>query len=144
MTPATVIVHHLEHARAALAAADAAGVPVVLRSAPGAAATVGAAFFRAMIDAARGEVPDADVRAVLDCGRDVGLALGALRHGIRAVRVETAAETRARLVDVAAQSGAVVEDPGDDAGTPVLDLLDVADPEAACRAWLTRTSGHRP
>ncbi len=134
MEAATVIVHHLEHARAALAAAAETDVPIVLRSAPGAAATVGAGFFAALVEAARAEFPDVPVKAVLDCGGDVGLALGALRVGIQAIRVETSGETRTRLADIADQCDAEL----DESSGPVLDLLDVADPAAACRAWLAR------
>ena len=128
-----VIVHNLEHARAALSAADELGVAVTLLSPPAAAAYLGAAVFRHMIaEAARGH-PGLDYRAVLDCGADPGLALGALREGIQAVRLLAAEEVRAKVADIAAQSGAAL----DETTGPALDLAAVDDPKEALRAWLS-------
>lgn len=127
-----VIVHSLAHARAALAAAAGLAVPVVLRSAPGAAAYLGAALFREIVEQAAADHPDAVFQGVLDCGADPGHALNALRHGIPALRIEAEPEVRRRIADIAEQMGADLDD--DDG--PSLDLLDAADPEAACRDWL--------
>jgi hypothetical protein len=129
---AAVIVHDLEHARAAAAAAAALGVTVTLRSAPGAASYLGPSVFRAMIDAARESVPGADVVAVMDCGRDAGWALAALRHGIERVRVDLPPTTMRRLADIAGCYGAAIDD--DDSAA--LDLLNCPDPAAACQKWL--------
>jgi hypothetical protein len=127
-----VIVHNLEHARAALSAADELGVAVTLLSPP-AAAYLGPAVFRHMIaEAARGH-PGLDYRSVLDCGADPGLALGALREGIQAVRLRAAEEVRAKVADIAAQSGAAL----DETTGPALDLAAVDDPKEALRAWLS-------
>ena len=127
-----VIVHNLDHARAAMSAAAELGVAVTLLSPP-AAAYLGAAVFRHMIaEAARG-CPNLDYRAVLDCGGDAGLALGALREGIEVVRLQAAEDVRAKVADIAAQSGAALdEEPG-----PALDLAAVDDPVEALRAWLS-------
>ncbi len=135
MTGRPIIVHSLDHARAALAAADGLGAAVTLRSAPGAAAYLGASVFRDMVaEAARG-FPDVPVTAVLDCGNDPGRALNALRQGIKALRLDASADVRRRVAEIAAQTGAGLdEDP-----SPALDLLAVADPQAACRAWLSNT-----
>ena len=132
MSRRPIIVHHLEHAVAALGAAKALGVPVTLRSAPGAAAYLGAAVFRDMIAAALSEVPGVEARAVLDCGDAPGHALNALRQGVPAVRLEAPAEVRARVGDIARQLGAAL----DEDAAPALDLLDADDPGAASREWL--------
>jgi fructose/tagatose bisphosphate aldolase len=133
MSPRTVIVHTLDHTRAATGAATELDAPVVLRSAPGAASYLGAAVFRDMIAAAVAEFPAAAVTAVLDCDDQPGLALNALRRGMKAVRVDVAPDVTARIADIAARTGAVV----DNSDGPALDLLDVEDPETACRAWLS-------
>jgi hypothetical protein len=130
--PPPIVVHDLDQARAALAAAAALGRPVILRSAPDAAAYLGAGAFRAIVAAAQAAVPQAAVTAVLDCGDAPGLALGALRIGIPAVRLRAAPGVLARVADIAAQYGARLD--SDD--RPALDLKDAADPEAACRRWL--------
>lgn len=137
MNGGAIIIHNLDHARAALAAAAAEGVPVTLRSAAGAAAYLGATVFRDMVDLARAEFPRAKAAAVLDCGGDAGLALGALRHGLAAVRLEAGEEVLAKVRDIAGQQGAVV----DESGAPALDLLNEPDPAAACRAWLAGQRG---
>lgn len=128
-----VIVHNLEHARAAMSAAAELGVAVTLLSPPAAAAYLGAAVFRHMIaEAARGR-SGLDYRAVLDCGADPGLALGALRDGTRVVRLQATEEVRAKVADIAAQSDAAL----DETTGPALDLAAVDDPEEALRAWLS-------
>ncbi len=127
-----VIVHSLDHARAALSAAGRAGLAVTLRSAPGAAAYLGASVFAGMIAEAARVNPGVAFTAVLDCGADPGLALNALRQGIGCIRIDVPAEVRGRIADIAAQSGATL----DEADGPALDLLAVADPSAACRDWL--------
>ena len=132
MTGRTIIVHSLDHARAALAAADGLGAAVTLRSAPGAAAYLGATVFRDMVADAALAFPGVPLTAVLDCGKDPGLALNALRHGIKALRLDTAWDVRRRVADIAAQTDAVLDE---DSG-PALDLCAVANPEAASRAWL--------
>jgi fructose/tagatose bisphosphate aldolase len=132
LTRRAIIVHSLENARAALAAASDLAVPVTLRSAPGAAAYLGPQIFRAMIDAARIDYPEVEVVAVLDCGSDAGFALAAFRAGIECVRVELPAETSVRVADIAEQYGATL----DNDHAPPLDLLDCDLPLEACRTWL--------
>jgi hypothetical protein len=133
MSGRPIIVHHLEHAVAALAAAKALGAAVTLRSASGAAAYLGAAVFRDMIAAALAEVPGVEARAVLDCGDAPGHALNALRQGVAAVRLDAPSDVRARVRDIAHQLGAAL----DDDAAPALNLLDADDPATACRDWLT-------
>ena len=127
-----IIVHSLDHAKAALSAAAELGVPVTLLSAPGAAAYLGAAVFREMIAEASRVHPRVALTAVLDCGDNPGLALNALRRGVKVVRLEAPADVRSRVADIAAQSGAALDDGGDGA----LDLLDTVDFRGACLAWL--------
>ena len=132
MTGRAVIVHSRDHALAAFAAADGLGAAVTLRSAPGAAAYLGASVFRDMVAEAALAFPDVPFTAVLDCGNDPGLALNALRQGIKALRLDASADVRRRVADIAAQTGAML----DENAAPALDLFAVADTEAACRDWL--------
>ncbi len=128
-----VIFHSLDHARAALAAAAGTRTPLVLRTAPGAAAYAGVGYLAAIIARARAEAPDAPVRAEIDCGDDPGLALAALRAGWTALRLSGRAEVRRKIAEIAAARGAALV--ADEPGAPVLDLLDARDPAAACRAF---------
>jgi fructose/tagatose bisphosphate aldolase len=132
VTRRAIIVHSLEDARAALAAAAELGLPVTLRSAPGAAAYLGAQIFREIIETARAEYPEVDAVGILDCGENAGFALAALRHGIERVRVDLPAETRARVADIARQHGGAL----DDDPAPALDLLDCDSAAERCRNWL--------
>jgi hypothetical protein len=130
--PGPVIVHDLAHVRAALAAAAELGTSAVLASAPDAAAYLGSGAFKAMIDLGRREYRQVPVTAILDCGDAPGLALGALRIGIQAIRLRAAPDVLARVADIAGQLGAVLYT--DD--RPALDLARERDPEVACRRWL--------
>jgi len=132
-----VIIHSLEHARAALAAAAALRVPVELVSARAAAGYAGPMWFLEVVRAARAEFPKANATAVLDCGDAPGHALAALRAGCRAIRFEGRGALRAKIAAIAKQSGAVLRE----GRAPALDLLAEPDPAAACRAWLGSRKG---
>ncbi|HEV8014294.1 MAG TPA: class II fructose-bisphosphate aldolase [Stellaceae bacterium] len=123
-----IVIHSLDHARAALAAAGARGVPVILASAPGAALQTGPAWFKAVIDQAREEHPGVAVTAILDCGDQPGAVMAALRVGLTHLRFAGAAGLLPKLEAM----GAILVAPPDS----VLDLLDVKEPEAACAAFL--------
>lgn len=133
-----VIVHHLAHIMAAAEAAASLGVPVTVRSVPGAARVLGPGVFKAMVEAARTSVPAADMVAVLDCEAEPGDALSALRHGIDRVRLDPAVAAYPRVAAIAESQGrSMDEDP-----SPALDLAAVpkgTDPSelaVACRNWL--------
>ncbi len=128
-----VVIHSLEHARAALAAAEAAGTSVTLASAEAAGGYAGPGWFKAIVDIAAAEFPGVVTTCVLDCGEEAGTVLAALRLGLRRVRFTGPAAAAARLNEIAAEIGAVIER---DALEPALDLCDETDPAAACRAFL--------
>ncbi len=127
-----VVVHDLDQARAAVAAARAEGVPVVLWSPPGAAAYMGVGYFRTLVETACAEESGASVAAVLDCADDAGWTLAALRHGIATVCFRGRKPVADRLSGIAHALGAVLVRPP----AAILDLGEERDPEAAARAWL--------
>jgi hypothetical protein len=129
-----IVVHSPDHARAAVAAAAALGVPVTLVSAAGAGAYAGPRWFKALVAEAAAAFPGAAVDAIIDCGDEPGTVLASLRAGFKRVIYTGAEPVRARLAEIAAARGAVLEG----GGAPSLDLLDVRDAEAACRAYLAR------
>jgi len=133
-----IIIHSLKEAKAAVTVAAELGLPITLRSAPGAAAYLGAQVFRDMIAVATGPDCAIAVTAVFDCGDDPGLALSALRHGLKVIRINAPAETREKIADIAAQTGARLEKENAEAEAPVLDLLESIDPEARVRTWLAQ------
>lgn len=129
MAQLAVVFHDLDQARAAARVARAARARLVLHSAPGAVHVLGPMMFREMLDALRREFPRLPVTGILDCGEAVGRALGAIRCGVDAVRVEAGPDVRARLEAIAeAYAVRVATEP-----LPDLDLAVAADPEAACR-----------
>ncbi|MEK7245499.1 MAG: hypothetical protein AAB223_05725 [Pseudomonadota bacterium] len=132
MSPFAFVVHDLGQAKAALRAARERGLCVCLVSAPGAGVALGPAVWREMAAEAARTEPGALAEAILDCGRDPGVALGALREGVLAIAVDVADEVRAKIADIAGQRGAWVRMPP----TPVFDLGAAADPLAAAREWL--------
>jgi len=133
-----IIVHSLEHARAAVEAAAALGVPLTLASAPGAGGYAGPLWFKALVAAAAAAHPAVRVAAVLDCGDEPGTVLAALREGLKRVRFTGDPALRQRLAAIAAAQGAVLE--GDDPVT-ALDLLDQRQVDRLCREFLGGTLG---
>lgn len=128
-TAGPIIVHHLEHALAALAVAEDLDCSVTLLSPPAAAGYMGPAYFREMIAEAAKAHPKASFTAILDCGDEAGTAMKALREGIKHLRMETSSPP---LAEIAAQYEAQID-------TNVPDCLDLAekwDCQAAIRAWL--------
>ena len=128
-----IIVHSLDHARAALAAAAALGTPARLASAPGAGAYGGPAWFKALIEAASAAYPGVGLTAIIDCGEEAGTALAALRLGLKHIRFSGPEAARTKLAELARAQGAALEEGEPDT---VLDLSDVRDPDASCRAFL--------
>ncbi len=138
--PPTIIIHNLEHAVAAARGAAASGIALRAESAPGAAAFAGAGWFGALIEAAEAAAPGAEVLWVLDCGAAPGLALGAVRAGIPALRLSAPKAVRSKVAEIAAAAGCRLIEGG--AG-PRLDLLDAADPEAEVSRFLARIGPRR-
>jgi len=123
-----IVIHSLEHARAALAAAARSDTPITLASAPDAALQAGPLWFKSVIEQAIEAYPRLAVTAILDCGDQPGAVMAALRIGLRHLRFDGADALRAKLAGM----GAVFVPPA----TARLDLLDVKEPEAACLAFL--------
>ncbi len=123
-----IVVHSLDHAVAALAAAAALDTPVTLISAAGAAFQAGPAWFKALITEATALHPKIEVTAILDCGDEAGMAMAALRAGINHLRFDGSPEIHGKL---AAMGAVLVESPARS-----LDLLDCWNPQAACEAFL--------
>jgi hypothetical protein len=89
-----------------LEAARRAGQRIALITPEGASALMGAAWFAALQDLL---LPLDAIEIVYDCGARTGDALAALRHGVRAVRLDPGAHTLA-LQNLAGKSGAVLYD----------------------------------
>jgi len=87
-----------------------------------------------MIEQAHKDHPEAHMSVVLDCGDRAGDALAALREGIEAVRYSGRRDVAAKIAAIARRSGGRLYEER----APALDLLDEADPAAACREWLGR------
>lgn len=98
----------LDSALAAIRLARAERATLVLMSPPDAAAYLGAAYFWALVEAARAEEPSVTVDAVMDCGDGPGWALGALRTGFKTVVLTGNEEARVRVSAIARRLGARV------------------------------------
>jgi hypothetical protein len=114
-----MVVHHLEQARAALAAAAEAGCAIQLRSAPGAAGYAGVGYLQALGEQAGQEL-------LIDCGDDAGLVMAALRTGCRRLVFAGSEEMRRRLGEMAEQLGAELIAAAPDPETLVLQPEDDA------------------
>ena len=107
--PPAIVIHALAHAIGALKAASRANRPIVLLSAPEAGVYTGPGWFRALVEAARDEVPEARFSAMLDCGEEPGAALAAIRAQIECVVFTGRADVAGRLADIAGQHGVRLE-----------------------------------
>ncbi|MBT4769934.1 MAG: hypothetical protein HOO00_05345 [Rhodospirillaceae bacterium] len=134
MKPLVIVIHGLDHARAALSAAAELEQGITLMSAPNACAYGGPAWFEHVIALTEAEIPGVLVKSVLDCGSSPGLALGAIRQGAENIRVEVSPKLRHKIADIAKTSDATLFN------SPIkaLDLNQVADPLQACRDWLAK------
>ena len=125
-------------AEAGLALRLAAGRPLLLLSAPGAAGILGAAGWRALVDAAARQAPGAVFADALCCADAPGLALAALRAGCRLLVLDGACAGFGQVAGAAAEIGAALLP----ARPAALDLggLDLGTPHGAGRlaAWLAR------
>jgi hypothetical protein len=117
---------------AALEAAAALARPVALWSASGAGIYAGAGWFSAVERRARASVPGARADFILDCAERADLTQEAFRAGIRDVCFTGPANVAERLADIAGKWRARLHRRRPKA----LDLLDEADPAAACRRFL--------
>jgi GT2 family glycosyltransferase len=100
-----IVVHSLDHALAALSAAFEADRPIIILSAPDSGIYVGPGWFKALVDAAREAVPEANVTFILDCGDDAGAAQGAIRAGIEALIFSGRTDVAERLAEIATARG---------------------------------------
>ncbi len=130
---AAIVIHDIDHARAALSAAETLGCAVTLVSAPSAGASLGPEVFTALMAAALDASPSVNVYWILDCGRDPAFAVAALAAGVPQVVLDAHSPAFARVRAIAEQVGARVHA---DLEYPFLDLADVADPVVTCRNWL--------
>lgn len=133
-----IIIHSLEHARAALTAAVQLRVAVTLLSAEGAAGNAGPLWFVELINAAEEEFPAAKFAAVLDCGDAPGYALAALRAGCRSIRFRGKPAVTAKIRAIARHYGAVLHMGKAGNSGKALDLAGKSDPLTACRQWLSK------
>ena len=134
-----IIVHSLAEARAAVAAAAGLGVPVTLASAPEAAGYLGALWFRELVRMASEERPEARVSALIDCGDQPGHVMAALRQGLKRVRFTGSKTTAKTLGELARQYDAEIVTGALRAHDLAHDPMDQAQPETACRRWLSET-----
>jgi hypothetical protein len=131
-----VIAHSLAQALAAAEAASEASVGLELLSAPGCGHAAGTGWFRALGDLVVEKYPGLPVKMTLDCADDAGIALGALRSGLKSIVFTGKLSAATRLDDIAVRSGAVIHRQRPDA----VDLIATRDPKAACIRWFSSPS----
>jgi delta 1-pyrroline-5-carboxylate dehydrogenase len=116
-----ILIYSLAQATAALSAAAEAGCAIALASAPDAGGYAGPGWFGSVVAAARQAVPGARFAAILDCGDNVGAALGAIRAEVEGVIFTGRPDVAGRLADIARQHGVRFET---DRPAIALDLVD--------------------
>ena len=101
-----VVVHGRAQAEWALRVA--AGRPLLLRSAPGAARNDGPGGFRHVLEQAAAAHPGAPFSAALDCAAAPGAALAALRAGFKLVIFDLGHPSGASVLGAAEEAGAEI------------------------------------
>ena len=129
-----IVVHDLDQAIGALRAASAAGVPVTLWSAPGAASYAGLGFLRAVFEKASEAMPEAEHDTVVDCAGSAVLAHEALSRGFAAVAFTGRGAMRKTLQAIADAEGRKLITAGP--GRGALDLAHSSDPERESADYL--------
>ncbi|HET8997794.1 MAG TPA: hypothetical protein VFN42_14090 [Acetobacteraceae bacterium] len=114
--PPAVIVHGLADACTVLAA----GAPVTLLSAPGAAEYAGCSWWQALLAQAGKNCPGASFTDLLDCGEASGYALAALRIGLVRLVLRPGAPGWNGVAAIAARQGGMLLD----APPPALDMAE--------------------
>ena len=136
-----IIVHDLDQAIGALRAVAAAGIPVTLWSAPGAASYAGLGFIGAVFEKAKEAVPEADHDVVVDCRGSAVLAHDALSRGFAGVAFTGRGAMRKTLQAIAdGQNGRLVTA---GPGRGALDLVHSAHPERDSAAFLAKRRAKR-
>ena len=102
--PPAIVVTGLDAAAAALAP----GLAVTLLSPPGAALSLGASWWRALIAAASHAFPATAAIDLIDCAASPGAALAALRAGSKRLVLAPETPGRAVIVRAAAECGAAL------------------------------------
>ena len=133
-----IIVHDLDQAIGALRAAAAAGIPVTLWSAPGAASYTGLGFLGEVFARAAEAVPEADHDAIVDCAGSGVLAHEALRRGFAGVAFSGRGALRKALQAIADEQIGRLITAGP--GRGALDLDHSSEPERDAVAFLTKRS----
>ena len=101
-----VVVHGRAQAEWALRVA--AGRPLLLLSAPGAALNAGPGWFRHVLEQAAATHPGTPFSAALDCAAAAGAALAALRAGFKLVIFDLGHPSGASVLGAAEEAGAEI------------------------------------
>lgn len=124
-----VIVHTLEDAKAALAAAVRLKKTITLQSAPDAVRYAGSLYLFHMFEEARKAYPTADATFILDCSESEADALNAMQVGHKNIRIRNSN----KIQQIAKQYGVKVHAKPYEA----LDLGKAGNTTEACKKWLS-------
>ena len=91
----------------ALRAAKETGCEVLLISAPGAAAYLGGAVFRELLEEAHAAEPEAKFQGILDCADDAGIAMNAVRQGVKQIAFHATPEINKKIDAICKQAKAL-------------------------------------
>ncbi len=123
--PLGFIIHNLQQAQWVAQAADLAGVSVLLLSPRDGARSLGPEIFLSIIQTVKNQYPGVPLTGILDCGKDAGTALTALRRGAVDISVDLPVSTRDKIIDMANQLNGSVRTYPD----PIVDLAHLKRPD---------------
>lgn len=136
-----VYIHTLEHAQAALKAADNLDIFVTLCTPPGAEHYIGLTSLQALFEFAGRAYPNLEYSIVLDCAMDVALAHRAILMGFQTIILDSLGPENKKLKQIASKSGIKILNSR--LTIDILDLLDSDEPYTLCKQYYRRSTNSR-
>ena len=131
-----MIVHTLNQAKAALAAAGACDVYITMRTSPGATYYMGLTGLKAVFEEAKETYPKVKHAVVVDCGFDAALAHRAMVMGFKQISFSGTKGMKIKLSKIGAQLSAKLVSPR--IPSNAVDLSYTRQPKKACILYLQR------
>lgn len=132
-----VIVHHAEHVRLALRAAQECSCSITLQSAPDALFYAGALYLLNMYEQEKTQFPNVDATFILDCADSRALAVQAMQTGHTHIRSQAEPKILSKLASIAKNNGVTLYTKPYEA----LDLLRVSATTGDIIEWIKKDTG---
>jgi|TARA_B100001750_G_scaffold217596_1_gene203072 hypothetical protein len=129
-----IVIHNIEHARAALRASSATKIPIAVISAPYAGCYAGVSWFLKIEEKVRKEFSKSKAIFILDCGDEPGIALEAFRLGVKFIFLKGSKKIIKKVSEIGAKKKSALYQKK----IQILDLKNKISFLEQCEIWLSR------